>query len=233
MLQSCHPRASLAWNCFSAVVGTGKRSQRLWCILRDHNNLPDHIIRRTVRLPSFRFQQFLSVMNYCPASVVWAHIMHFPTPRSTYQLRAIPAMWMDHNLYWAHAFWGIRFEIRHRSIDSVHSALFKSRFSPPTVRTASSQNENEGPGVCVSRRRPLWGNIAKAVAHPRAQQQRTVLLKSLLGPQEAVQRCDNYRWSNDIWQGRLSSAPANQGRTMHILLTSKSACLRSSWTWRH
>ena len=104
MLQSCHPRASLAWNCFSAVVGTGKRSQRLWCILRDHNNLQDHMIRRTVRRPSFRFQQFLSVMNYCPASVVWAHIMHFPTPRSTYQLRAIPAMWMDHNLYWAHAF---------------------------------------------------------------------------------------------------------------------------------
>ena len=66
-------------------------------------------------------------------------------------------------------------------------ALFKSRFSPPTVRTASSQNENEGPGVCVSRRRPLWGNIAKAVAHPRAQQQRTVLLKLFLGPQEVVQ----------------------------------------------
>ena len=64
------------------------------------------------------------------------------------------------------------------------------RFGPLLVKTKMNFR---GVQACVSRQRPLWGNRAKAVAHPRAQQQRTVLRKLFLGPQEVVQRCDMQR----------------------------------------
>ena len=50
-------------------------------------------------------------------------------------------------------------------------------------------------GLCVSRPRPLCGNRDKAVAHPRAQHQRTALLKLFLGLREVVKGYDMQRLS--------------------------------------